>query len=52
MSEREKLEVLLKEVKQKIRMLDAIEESLFVMLDIATKSSDSTLQSMNANKCS
>lgn len=43
MTERKKLEVLLEEVKRKIRMLDAIEERLLDMRNIAIKSSENTI---------
>ena len=40
MTERDLLEKLLQEVKQKIRMLDAIEERLFLVRDFVTRSSE------------
>ena len=43
MTEREKLIDLLEEVKQKIRMLDAIEERLLAMRDLVVKSTENDL---------
>lgn len=40
MSERDKLIGLLEEVKQKVRMLDAIEERLFLMRDLVIRSKE------------
>ncbi len=40
MTEREKLEMFLEEVKQKIQMLDAIEERLLDMRDLVMKSTE------------
>jgi len=39
-TEREKLEMFLEEVKQKIQMLDAIEERLLDMRDLVMKSTE------------
>ena len=40
MSERDRLIGLLEEVKQKVRMLDAIEERLFLMRDLVIRSKE------------